>query len=96
MATEIAQMDWPIRVNGYDYAEVEQDTTQDAGAQVAVLCCFERGTRAEDPDFGITDPTFTQVPINTSEIEQQAAAYIPQATVHAHSTPRPGGPRPSP
>ena len=64
---------------------------QDAGAQVAVLCSFERGTRAEDPDFGITDPTFTQVPINTSEIEQQAAHYIPQATVHAQSIPEAGG-----
>ena len=27
MAAELPQLDWPIRVQGHDYAEVEQDTT---------------------------------------------------------------------
>jgi hypothetical protein len=88
---DIPQLDWPIRLAGIDYAEVEQDSTADAGASVAVLCCFERGTRAEAPDFGITDPAFQQQPVDTDEIAQQAAVYVPQATVTVTQTITPGG-----
>lgn len=91
MAAELPHLDWPLRVLGHDYAEVEQDTTQDAGAQVAVLCSFEVGTRAEDPEFGITDPTFQQYPVDVSEIQSQCAAYVPQATVEIAQTPVAGG-----
>ena len=89
--TDVPQLDWPLRVTGVDYAEIEQDSTQDAGASVAVLCCYERGTRTEQPDFGITDPTFQQLPVDTRELEQQAAVYVPQATVTARQQPQPDG-----
>jgi len=89
--TDVPQLDWPLRVTGVDYAEIEQDSTADAGAAVSVLCCFERGTRAESPDFGITDPTFQQVPVDTREIVQQAAVFVPQAQVTAEQADRPGG-----
>jgi hypothetical protein len=88
---DVPQLDWPIRVQGIDFATVEQDSTADAGASVAVLCCFERGTRAERPDFGITDPTFQQAPVDTREIVQQAAVYVPQATVQAEQRAAPDG-----
>ena len=70
---------WPIRVDGPQLATVQEDTDDEAAANVAVLCCFERGSRAEQPDFGITDPTFQQMPVDPSEIERQAAVYEPRA-----------------
>lgn len=77
----VPHLAWPIRVTGTTYASVQQDTDAEVGANVAVLVSFERGTRAEDPDFGITDPTFGQMPIDVSEIERQAAQYEPRADV---------------
>jgi hypothetical protein len=72
-------IDWPIQVTGTAYATCQQDTDQDAAAAIAVLCSFERGTRSEQPDFGITDPAFQLVPVDVTEIERQAAIYEPRA-----------------
>lgn len=76
---DVPHINWPIRVEGLGYATVQQDTDPEAAAAVAVLCSFERGTRAERPDFGITDPTFDLIPIDTGELEQQASVYEPRA-----------------
>lgn len=76
---QIPHIDWPIRVTGTSYAFCEQDTSQELAANVAVLCSFQRGTRIEQPDFGITDPTFSQQPVDTSEIERQVGVYEPRA-----------------
>jgi hypothetical protein len=88
---DVPQLDWPLRVVGFDFAEVEQDSTADAGASVAVLCCFERGSRAEAPDFGITDPTFAQAPVDTEEIVAQAATYVPEAQLDVSQQTEPDG-----
>ena len=72
-------IDWPIRVQGAGYVTCQQDTDQEAAAAVAVLYSFERGTRAEQPEFGITDPTFELVPVDVTELERQAAVYEPRA-----------------
>jgi hypothetical protein len=77
----VPHLAWPIRVAGTTYATCQQDTGEEAAAAVAVLCCFERGSRAEAPDFGITDPTFSQVPVDTDEIVRQAAVYEPRASL---------------
>jgi hypothetical protein len=76
---DVPHLDWPIRVTGNTYASCQQDTNQEAAAAVAVLCCFERGSRVEAPNFGITDPTFGQQPVDVSEIERQASIYEPRA-----------------
>lgn len=76
---DVPHLAWPIRVQGRAYTTVQQDTDDELAANVATLLCFERGTRIEAVDFGITDPTFQQVPVDTSEIERQAAVYEPRA-----------------
>src|SRR5262245_58835544 len=76
---DVPHINWPIQVQGAAYATNQQDTDQEAAANIAVLCCFERGTRIENTDFGITDPTFQQIPVDTGDIERQAAIYEPRA-----------------
>jgi len=80
-------INWPIRVEGPGYATAQQDTDQEAAAAIAVLCSFERGTRAEAPDFGVTDPTFQQMPVNTAELQRQASVYEPRAQLQVSVTP---------
>lgn len=88
---EIPHLHWPIRVDRGTYATCQQDSDDEAAANVAVLCCFRRGERAESLDFGITDPTFEQMPIDTAEIERQAAIYEPRAELDIAVTDAPTG-----
>ena len=73
-------------MQGTAYETCQQDTDQEAATTVAVLCSFQRGTRAEQPDFGITDPTFQQMPVDTAEIQRQVALYEPRARLHIKVT----------
>jgi len=84
---DVPQLNWPIRVQGNDYDTCQQDTDQEAAVNVTVLCCFERGTRIEQPDFGITDPTFQLMPVNTGEIQRQVDLYEPRAQLDIRVTP---------
>lgn len=91
---DLPHIAWPIRVDGASLATVQQDTDDEAAANVAVLCCFPRGFRAEQPDFGITDPTFQQMDVDPTEIERQAALYEPRAELTINvSTADAGGQR---
>ncbi len=76
---DLPHLAWPVRVDGSSYASIQQDTDDEVAATVAVLLSFRRGWRAEQPDFGITDPTFELTPINTAEIERQVGLYEPRA-----------------
>ena len=82
----IAHIDWPIRVSANAYASCQQDTSQEIAANIAVLFSFQRATRIEQPDFGITDPTFAQMPVDTTDLERQAARYEPRADLDVSLT----------
>jgi len=92
---DLPHLAWPITVTGNTYTTVQQDTNDEVAANIAVLCCFPRGWRAEQPDFGITDPTFQQMPVDPSEIERQSAIYEPRAglTITVRDDPDPGSQR---
>jgi hypothetical protein len=68
-------------VNVTSYATTQQDTNAEDAGCVAVILQFPLGYRDEAPDFGITDPTFSERPIDTSEIETQIETYEPRATI---------------
>jgi phage baseplate assembly protein W len=76
---DVPHIAWPVQVMGRTFAIVQQDTSDEVAANVAVLCSFRRGSRIEAPDFGITDPTFQIAPVDTTEIERQIAVYEPRA-----------------
>jgi hypothetical protein len=83
---DVPHINWPIRVEGTGYQTCQQDTDQEAATTVAVLCCFERGTRTEQPDFGVTDPTFGLQPVNTTELQRQVSVYEPRAQLDVRVT----------
>jgi phage baseplate assembly protein W len=71
----------PLQVINGQFITVEQDTDDEVAQCVRNICAFERGYRIEDPDFGINDPTFTIMPIDTEDISRALAAYEDRAQV---------------
>src|SRR5215469_17694926 len=71
----------PLQVLNGQWVTVEQDTDEEVAHCVRNICAFERGFRIEDPDFGIADPTFTVMPIDTEDISRALAAYEDRAIV---------------
>lgn len=78
---DIPHLAMPLRVQGTQWVVVEQDTEEEVAQCVANICAFERGYRIEDPDFGIVDPTFTIMPIDTTDIAAAVEEYEERAEV---------------
>src|SRR5262245_20814223 len=81
----------PIQFVNSRYLTVEQDTDEEVGCCVKAICSFERGYRVEDPTFGIHDPTFTIMPIDTADIAQALAVYEERAQVQIYQDITPEG-----
>src|SRR4051794_13576023 len=71
----------PLRLENGRLALVEQDSQDNVAACVYAILATERGSRLEDPDFGIEDPTFGTMPVDVDEWLEQIAAYEPRAEV---------------
>lgn len=71
----------PLRLENGRLALVEQDSQDNVAACVYTLLSYERGSRLEDPDFGVEDPTFGTMPLDVDEWFEQIAAYEPRAEV---------------
>jgi phage baseplate assembly protein W len=78
---DIPHLAVPLRVTGGRWVVVEQDTEEEVAQCVRNVCAFERGYRVEDPDFGINDPAFTTMPIDTGDIAQALEDYEERAEV---------------
>lgn len=81
----------PISIINGSYVTTEQDTDLEAAHCVQTITSFERGMRPEDPDFGISDPTFELQPIDTSDIYNAIAAYEPRVDAAITTTDQPDG-----
>lgn len=65
----------PFRyVNGAPVVN-DQDSVDDVAACVEAIVRFPKGYRPEQPDFGITDPTFTQGGANVDLLHQEVAEW---------------------
>lgn len=71
----------PLRVENGRMALVEQSSQDNVAACVYTILSYERGSRIEDPDFGIENPSFSQFPFDTREWLEQIARYEPRASV---------------
>lgn len=58
---------------------VEQDTSEDVYQCVEALIRTPRGFRLELPDYGISDPTFSEGEPDTSDIQSAIEIYEPRA-----------------
>lgn len=61
----------PFRIVAGAAAVVEQDSSAEIADCVAAVCLTPKGRRIEEPDYGITDPTFMRA-------DQIAAALLPE------------------
>jgi hypothetical protein len=78
---EVPHLGVPLRFTGNRYAANQQGTTDEISACVAVVCSFARGSREEAPEFGITDPSFQQRPVDITDVQQACEEYEPRAIV---------------
>jgi hypothetical protein len=81
----------PIRLTGSAqstaFAVNQQDTAEEVSACVAAVVSFERGSREEDTNFGIADPTFETRPIDVADIQSAVESYEPRAVVSVTEAP---------
>lgn len=78
---DIPHLAFPIRFTGGAYATDLQGSNSEVTTAVRNICAFERGTRIERPDFGITDPTLEVMPIDIEDIAQAIRDWEPRAHV---------------
>ncbi len=79
--TDVPHLAWPLRLSGSSFAVVEQDSIDEIQQNVAVICDTPLGTYLHQPEFGIPDPTFTQLPVDTDGIVDAVADLEERATV---------------
>jgi hypothetical protein len=74
----ILHLAFPVRsVNGGKYVFNLQNTQAEAITQVQTILAFERGFRIESPDFGILDPAFEMMPVDTDDISRAISEFAP-------------------
>lgn len=71
----------PLRVENGRLALVEQGSQDNVAGCVYAVLAYERGSRIEDPEFGVESRLFDQMPIDVTEWLEQIAVYEPRATV---------------
>lgn len=71
----------PIEMGGRGLRVVEQDDPYEVAGCVYALLATPRGSRIEEPDYGVEDPTFEQLPLEVDEWLQQIAEFEPRAVV---------------
>ncbi len=71
----------PLRVENGRLGICEQDSQENVAACVYTVLSYERGSRLEDVDFGIEDPTFSQMPLDVEEWREQLSVYEPRAEI---------------
>lgn len=71
----------PLEMGPTGFRTVEQDSLDDVSQCVYAVMATERGSRIEDPDFGITDPTFEQNGLDEGEALLQINTWEPRADV---------------
>jgi phage baseplate assembly protein W len=76
---DIPHLAFPIRFAAGYYVTDDQDTNSEVTTAVRNICAFERGTRIERPDFGISDPTLEVMPIDVDDIANAIAMWEPRA-----------------
>lgn len=79
MADTIPHLALPLELSGTRFASVEQDTSSEVACCVSAIVAFPKGFRAERPDFGVDDPVFDTLPLDTGNIEGDIRNWEPRA-----------------
>lgn len=66
---------------------VEQDSTDDVVNCVEAAIRTQRGQRLDEPTFGIVEPTFQSLPLNTMDLIGQISTHEERASIVMTETP---------
>lgn len=61
------------------FAVVEQGSVDEVAGCAYALLATQRGSRLEEPDYGVEDPTFATLPLDTHEWDEQLRRWEPRA-----------------
>jgi phage baseplate assembly protein W len=87
MGVSVPHFALPFRyINGSAVVN-EQDSLDDIADCVYAICLTNPGDRSELPDFGITDPAFQELPLNTTVLQQQIEAWEPRVQLLIDAAP---------
>lgn len=67
--------------NGGRAVVVQQGTVDEVSSCVANIATCDQGFRTDLPDFGIPDPTFSTLPLNTAVLGDAITKYEPRASL---------------
>lgn len=81
MPTTIPKLSIPLRFTGGRLAVVEQGSDDEIAACVYAVIATPRGSRLEEPDFGVEDAEFDELPLDTDEWVEQVGIWEPRAEV---------------
>lgn len=82
----ILHLAMPINAPNGQYSVNEQDSQAEAEDQVRCILAFPKGSRAESMDFGVSDPTFKEMPIDVTDIANAIAFYAPDLDAEIQTT----------
>lgn len=77
----------PFRAVGGRFAVNEQDTLDDVADCVEAALLTRVGERAEHPDYGTSDLTFQQRPLNLDALVREVETWEPRAHLLAEERP---------
>ena len=81
MAPTTPKLRVPLEMGTTGFRAVEQGSDDEVAACVYALVATERGSRIEEGDYGVEDPTFSNLPLDTDEWLAQIGIYEPRAQV---------------
>jgi phage baseplate assembly protein W len=84
---DVPHLSVPLRVVGERYVSVQQDTTDELVANVAVITSFPLGYRVERPSFGVVELELGARPLDVLDVEQALEAWEPRASVRVSEQP---------
>lgn len=84
---EIPHFDLPFRYSQGVVAVNEQGSDADIVDCVFAVCATEPGQFLDLPEFGLPDPTFSQMPVPASQILGPIARWEPRAVTLAQINP---------
>lgn len=81
MAVLVPHFDLPFRLSGTSFAVAEQDSEIDISNCVETIIRTPYGFRDDNPDFGLDDHTFENIPLAKEIIISQIQNQEPRSTI---------------
>lgn len=69
---------FPFQFKNGRAVTTDQDTNEEILDCVELLLNYSKGSRADDPNFGVPPQLFTEAPIDPTQIAEQVELYEPR------------------